>query len=95
MDVRSEILTAADVAEMLRISRSQVYKMLHSGELRSSAIKLFDSSRGWRWRRRDIEALIDGHTIGNNTHNGPRKRYSQKAAPLFSPEMINLTTEGA
>ena len=85
----TELLTAAEIAWLLKCSRSQVYKMLHDGELRTCAVKLFGSSRGWRWRRHEVEAMIERHTIGKQIPRGGVKKLRQSGAYIFKPEMLD------
>jgi excisionase family DNA binding protein len=59
----TDLLTVARVAARLGISRSKAYKMLRDGELRPLAVKVFDSSRGFRVRTRDLDTWIEQRRI--------------------------------
>ena len=50
-----DLLTANEVAAILKISRSTVYKMIHRGELPPP----LHVGGGSRWRRSDIEQVLD------------------------------------
>ena len=56
------LLTAFQVAQMLQISRSMVYKLRSRGEL-LPRYKIFDGPKGWRWTHGDIEEFLKPRTL--------------------------------
>lgn len=58
-----EIMTVAEVAAMLRISKSKVYELMHertrSGEVRSNPIPSLRIGSSVRFRESDVEAWIE------------------------------------
>jgi excisionase family DNA binding protein len=48
-----ELLTVAEVAEQVRVSKMTVYRMIHSGELRAVRV-----GRSFRVRREDWEDYL-------------------------------------
>ena len=58
--VEGDILTVPEVARLLRVPKSTVYKLARLGELPASKI-----GKHWRFVRRDLEAWV--HRAGS-TH---------------------------
>ena len=52
-----ELITAVEVARLLKCSRSQVYKMRSAGLL-PRPIQIFPGERGTRWVRRDVVDFV-------------------------------------
>ena len=52
-----EILTVAEVANYLRVSKGTVYKLLKARELPA-----FRIGSDWRFSRDDVERLMQGHS---------------------------------
>jgi excisionase family DNA binding protein len=65
MPVDGDILTARDVAKLLKISRAMVYRLRSQGRCIPS-YKLFDGERGWRWSRTDVEAYLRSVTVSES-----------------------------
>jgi excisionase family DNA binding protein len=57
-----EILTVDDVADMLRVSRSTVYRFVRQGE-----IEFMQSTRGVRFTRAMVREFIRSHTVPART----------------------------
>jgi len=57
-----EVLTARDVAAILKCSRSKIYALQSRGELRPR-FKIFDGEKGWRWHREDVQRFLSDHTM--------------------------------
>lgn len=57
------LLTVREAGDMLGISRSSVYELIHSGQLRVVNVATLGSSRPrFRVRRDDLQAFVDAHT---------------------------------
>ena len=56
----SEILTPAEVAEYLKISKKTVYKMVRSGDLPA-----FKAGKHWRVPRAELGAWIARRSVGD------------------------------
>jgi predicted DNA-binding transcriptional regulator AlpA len=58
-----EILTAAEVAALLRVSKRQVYELCkdrtHSGDVRDNPLPAIRFGSSVRFRKSDVEAWID------------------------------------
>jgi excisionase family DNA binding protein len=54
----SGVLTAGDVARILKCSKSKVYQLREEGDLRAR-FKLFEGEKGWRWTREDVERYLN------------------------------------
>jgi excisionase family DNA binding protein len=65
MFVDGDILTAREVARLLRISRAMVYRLRSQGRF-IPRYKLFDGERGWRWSRMDVEAYLRSVTVSES-----------------------------
>ena len=57
MLAEGDILTAKDVARLMKISPAMVYR-LHSEVKLLARYKVFDGKRGWRWNIHDVEAYL-------------------------------------
>ncbi len=55
-----EIMTAKELAELLKISLPTLYKMVNSGEIPG-----FKVANEWRFEREEIQAWIEGLSRGN------------------------------
>lgn len=55
-----ELLTEAEVADVLRVSRGTVRRMIDSGSLRATRLPLGTKMMAYRIKPSDVEALIDG-----------------------------------
>jgi excisionase family DNA binding protein/YgiT-type zinc finger domain-containing protein len=53
---KPELLNVKETADLLRVSSQTIYNMIKDGRLK--AVKM---GREWRFMRKDIESLIDGH----------------------------------
>lgn len=53
-----EILTVADVADLLRVSTMTVYRLIKSGDLEA----IFVSKRSYRIRASVLKAYLESHT---------------------------------
>lgn len=53
-----EILTALEVAKILKCSKSKVYELRANGDLRAR-FKIFEGEKGWRWTRQDVADYLD------------------------------------
>jgi excisionase family DNA binding protein len=60
--IKSEIMTVAEVMKMLRVSRSTIYKLLNSGQLKSFSP---GGTRCRRIRRADLESYIESEISAN------------------------------
>ena len=67
-----DLLTAQDVARMLKCSRAAVYRLHQRGQL-IARWKLFDGERGWRWSLPDVEVYLVAHSVVSSTVNLPEK----------------------
>ncbi|HEX9889632.1 MAG TPA: helix-turn-helix domain-containing protein [Nitriliruptorales bacterium] len=54
----TQLLTAAEVADELRVSTMTVYRLIRSGEL--SAVRV---GRNYRVRRHDLDAYLDAQLV--------------------------------
>ena len=52
------LLTAAEVADQLRVSTMTIYRLIRSGEL--AAVRV---GRNYRVRQRDLEAYLDAQVV--------------------------------
>jgi excisionase family DNA binding protein len=76
MNEPDEVLTASEVAHVLKCSKSQIYRLRFDGKL-LPRYKLFEGQKGWRWTRADVDAYL------NRCSSEPRERFDQ--APPFLP----------
>jgi excisionase family DNA binding protein len=53
------LLTAAEVADQLRVSTMTIYRLIRSGEL--AAVRV---GRNYRVRQRDLDAYLEARTVG-------------------------------
>ena len=53
---KPELLNVRETADLLRVSSQTIYNMIKDGRLK--AVKM---GREWRFMRKDIESLINGH----------------------------------
>lgn len=58
MSVR-RLLTAAEVADLLRVSRSTVHEWARRGELPSVVLRKGRGRSVRRWRQQDIDAFVE------------------------------------
>ena len=58
MSMSDHLLTAAEVAEQLRVSTMTVYRLIRRGEL--PAVRV---GRNYRVRARDLAAFLDGQVV--------------------------------
>ena len=69
----AELLTATDVAQLLRCSRSMIYKM-HGRGLLPAPLQVFPGVRGARWVRQDIEEYVEHlRTVAAAENSSPRR----------------------
>lgn len=63
----TDILTVAEVAAMLRISKRQVCELVNggtpSGQVRQNPLPGFKIGKLWRFRRSDVEAWVENLTM--------------------------------
>lgn len=64
-----QLMTADEVASMLRVSRSMVYLLIRKGELRTVRIH-----HALRFRAADVQALIDGRNARAGKPKGRKKK---------------------
>ncbi len=57
-----QLLTAAEVAEQLRVSTMTIYRLIRSGEL--PAVRV---GRNYRVRAEDLTAYLDGQVVDPDT----------------------------
>lgn len=57
-----EILSAKEVAQILKCSVSFVYQQRKRGGL-APRFKFGEGRKGWRWLRGDVDTFIKGHEI--------------------------------
>lgn len=57
-----EILTAREVAKLLKCSMSKVYELNIPGQLPAS-YKIFDGEKGLRWLLSDVKAYLYEHQL--------------------------------
>ena len=55
----NELLTAGEVADLLRVSTMTVYRLIRTGEL--VAVRV---GRNYRVRREDLDAFLEAQTTG-------------------------------
>lgn len=53
MDTAERLLTAGEVAALMRVSTMTVYRLIRAGDLRAIRV-----GRGYRLRERDVEAYL-------------------------------------
>ena len=58
------LLTAREVAALLRLGRSTIYEMSRRGELPSVVLRQGRGRTVRRWRACDIDALIEAKLVG-------------------------------
>jgi predicted DNA-binding transcriptional regulator AlpA len=63
-----EILSAKEVAKILKCSVSFVYQQRKSGGL-APRFKFGEGRKGWRWSRNDVDAFIKGHEIPGDSED--------------------------
>lgn len=56
--MNTDLLTAAEVADQLRVSTMTVYRLIRSGEL--AAVRV---GRNYRVRRGDLDAYLDAQVV--------------------------------
>jgi predicted DNA-binding transcriptional regulator AlpA len=78
MEDPAEVLTAKEVAALLKCSRAQVYRLRLDGSL-MPRYKIFKGEKGWRWARPDVAKYLHGCVI--DTRQGHEK-------PLITPMEI-------
>jgi excisionase family DNA binding protein len=68
-----ELLTAREVAELLKCSRSQIYALRRRGVL-PAPLQLFPGERGTRWLKQDIVEFILAvrGRLNETQHSAPR-----------------------
>ena len=83
VDGSGEILTALEVAKLLKISRAMIYRLRAEGRL-PARFKLFEGERGWRWTKTDVDAFLRSTMIPELE---PIKR-TERSIPRFEPVKI-------
>lgn len=80
---KDEILTAREVAHILKCSVSFVYRQRNNGGL-APRFKFGEGQKGWRWSRGDVDSFIKGHEIPGGVED--------MSMPDFIP--VDLTRRG-
>lgn len=61
------LLTAAEVAKILRLSRTSVYELARRGLLRTVTLRSGLTRAVRRWRKSDVRDFIEAHIEGDGT----------------------------
>ncbi len=77
-----EILSAEEVAGLLKCSLSFVYRLRDGGKL-AARYKIGDGQKGWRWKRADVESFITAHEIPGSV--------DEISLPDFKPVLLTKT----
>ena len=84
-----EILTAAEVAALLKCSRAKVYQLHAEGALKATH-KIFEGAKGWRWTREDVEQYLKTKQLpGSHRHANVSQRQPRERTPRFVPVKLS------
>jgi predicted DNA-binding transcriptional regulator AlpA len=78
LEGKEELLSAKEVALLLKCSPSMIYRLAHEGLL-VPRFKIFPSQKGWRWTRGDVQEYVNRNAVDVLAH---------EPTPLFQPVYV-------